>query len=142
MFDSDYVKAWDLLGKDRTVTISRVVGSIITGEKGRKSKKPILYFEGKEKGFIANVTNCKIIEKMYGSDPAEWVGKKVTLWPTTTEDKDGVTVETIRVRPKVTKGAETIPEESATPPMMPTSEFAVDDYPLGDVLDDPKGDPS
>lgn len=98
MMDRDFIFAFDLNGKDVTVTIAKVTAGQLTGEGGRKSKKPIAFFEGKEKGMALNATNCKTIAAMYGNDVERWIGKRVTLYPTTTE-MGGKTVECIRVRP-------------------------------------------
>jgi hypothetical protein len=98
MFDSEYIGAWDLNGRDVVVTISRVQGMTITGEGGKKNKKPVIWFEGKEKGAIVNKTNAKAIAGMYGRDTAQWIGKRITLYPTQTQ-VGSETKECIRVRP-------------------------------------------
>jgi len=100
MFDRDYIGAWDLNGQDVTVTIARVECKELVGSKGVKAKKPIIYFEGKEKGFTCNKTNGKAIAAMYGNKTEDWVGKRITLFPTTTS-MGSETVECIRVRPGV-----------------------------------------
>lgn len=102
MMDRDYLFAFDLQGKDCTVTIERVTGGEIKGTGGKKSKKPLCYFrESKDKRPLGlNSTNCKTIAVMYGNDTAEWVGKRVTLYPTTT-NFGGETVDCIRVRPGI-----------------------------------------
>ena len=97
MFDRDYIGAWDLPG-DVVVTISAVEAGSIKGDKGRTSRKPIIRFKGKEKALLGNKTNCKIIARLYGTDTDKWIGKDVTLFPTTTE-MGGETVDCIRVRP-------------------------------------------
>ena len=101
MMESPYVGAWDLNEKDVTVTIDRVEkGLVKSKEKPKGDKKPIIFFVGKEKPFVANVTNCKTIAGMYGPQVEQWRGKKITLFATTTES-GGQTVDCIRVRPKV-----------------------------------------
>lgn len=100
MFDRDYLAAFDLGGRDVTVTIARVEGKELTGSGGRKTKKPVVYFDGKEKGFTCNKTNGKVIAALYGNDTAAWVGKRITLYPTTTS-MGGETVDCIRVRNRV-----------------------------------------
>ena len=121
MFDREYIGAWDLEGRDVTVTISRVTRGELTGEGGRKTKKPIVYFQGKEKGFAANKTNCKIIAAMYGTDTAKWVGRQITLYPTTTE-MSGQTHDCIRVRPRVPQQQGSSAKASGSrPPQEPES---------------------
>lgn len=104
MFDRDYIAAFDLNGKDVTVTIARVEPGVLTGQGGKKSKKPIVHFEGKEKGFAINKTNGKIIAGMYGTDASKWVGKRITIYPTMTSF-GSEQMECIRVRPTVPQEA-------------------------------------
>lgn len=114
MMDREYMFAFDLQGKDVTVTIDRVTAGELTALGGRKSRKPLCYFrEGREKKPLAlNATNCKAIAAMYGNDTADWVGKRITIYPTTTQ-MAGETVECIRVRPGVPTGkAAPAPEPS------------------------------
>ena len=99
LFDNEYLGAWDLAGRDVVVTISKVRGVEITGEGGRKSKKPVLNFEGKAKAMISNKTNSKAIAGLYGNDTTQWVGKRITLYPTQTAF-GGQTMDCIRVRPQ------------------------------------------
>lgn len=102
MCDRDYLFAFDLKGRDVTLTIERVTAGELTALGGRKSKKPLVYFkEGREKKPLAmNATNCKTVAALYGNDTDGWVGKRITLYPTTTT-MAGETCECIRVRPTV-----------------------------------------
>jgi hypothetical protein len=100
MFDRDYIGAWDLGGKDVTVTIASVAAGELVGNGGKKAKKPIVKFEGKEKGFALNKTNGKIIAGMYGTDTTAWIGKRITIYPTETTF-GSEQMECIRVRPVV-----------------------------------------
>lgn len=93
LMDRDFIYAFDLQGKDVTVVVTKVTGGTLVGEGGRKSKKPVAYFEGKEKGLALNSTNCKTIASMYGNDTDGWIGKKITLFPT-------VTTAPMSVRPR------------------------------------------
>jgi hypothetical protein len=101
MFDRDYIGAWDLAGKDVTLTIAKVEGKILTSQRG-KNLKPVLHFEKTEKGMVCNKTNGKTIATMYGNDTESWVGKKITIYASTTS-AGGETVECIRVRPQQPK---------------------------------------
>jgi hypothetical protein len=103
MFDRLYIGAWDLVGKDVTVRISRVVAATLTAPGGRHSKKPVVYFEQTEKGFALNKTNAKTIASLYGNDTEKWVGERITIYPTQTTFGAEM-VEAIRVRPTVPKG--------------------------------------
>lgn len=99
MFDREYIGAWDLLGKDRTVEIESVSCKSLTSQRGT-NKKPVIRFKGAEKALVCNKTNGKTIANMYGPNTDDWVGKKITIYPGTTS-AGGETVECIRVRPKM-----------------------------------------
>ena len=104
LYDKEFIGAWDLKDdKDTTVTITKVVGGNLVGQGGRKSKKPIVYMKGTEKGFAVNATNGKTIATMYGKNIEDWIGKRITLYKSTTRDPSGgdAEVECIRVRPRV-----------------------------------------
>lgn len=98
--EKEFLYAFDLQGKEVVVTIERVTGGEVTGEGGKKSKKPVCKFVGKEKKLALNVTNCKTIATLYGNETNDWAGKRIALYPTTTNAKSGETVECIRVRPR------------------------------------------
>lgn len=116
MMERDYLFAFDLQGKDCTLTIERVTGGEIKGTGGKKSKKPLCYFkEGRDKRPLGlNSTNCKAIAAMYGNDTANWAGKRITIYPTTT-NFGGETVDCIRVRPGI-PNAKAAPGELAQAP--------------------------
>jgi hypothetical protein len=94
-FPSNYLKASDLNGAAVPVTIREVKME----EVGRtKDSKPVVYFMGKEKGFVLNRTNAKKIAELAGSqDTEDWGGTVIALYPTETEFA-GDTVECIRVK--------------------------------------------
>lgn len=102
--DKDFLFAFDLDGRDVTVTIEKCVGGEIVGEQGRKNKIPVLFFVGKKKRLGLNKTNGKTIASMYGTQTEAWSGKAITLYPTTTQF-GGETKECIRVRPIVPQQA-------------------------------------
>lgn len=101
--DKEHLYAYDLDGREVTVQIERVYAGELIGEKGRKSKKPMIKFVGKDKKLAINKTNGKVIAAMYGKDTDNWAGKWIAIYPTTTEF-GGETVECIRVRPQVPSG--------------------------------------
>lgn len=98
-FDKELLGAWDLPDRDVVVTISTAGGGELTGAGGRKTKKPIITFVGKEKKFAVNATNGKAIAGLYGVFVQDWVGKKISLYKTTTQ-MGGETMDCIRVRPQ------------------------------------------
>lgn len=119
MFDKQYLYAYDLQGRDVTVTISKVVGGTLVGQGGKKNKKPILFFRGKEKGLGLNITNARTIASMYGNSfrSEDWIGKRITLYATTTTF-GSQTVECIRIRPTI-PGAK-VQDAPPDPPAAPS----------------------
>ncbi len=103
MTESDWLRAFDLQGRDVTVTIEKVVPGEVTGEGGKKSKRPVVYFKGKNKPLALNATNCKTIARMFGNETNAWAGKAITLYPTVTQ-KGGEETPCLRVRPAAAKG--------------------------------------
>lgn len=96
--DKEHLYSYDLDGREVTVQIEKVFAGELIGEKGRKSKKPMIKFVGKDKKLALNKVNGKIVAKLYGKDTDEWLGKFITLYPTTTEF-GGETVDCIRIKP-------------------------------------------
>ena len=103
MFDSEYLYSFHLGGREVTITMSKVEAGELVGEGGRKAKKPLVYFEGKEKPLALNKTNARTIAALYGNDTKGWIGKKIAIYPTTTQ-MGGKVVDCIRVRPNAPRG--------------------------------------
>ena len=86
IYPSKYLKESDLRGRDATVTIRSVEITKIGEE-----KKPVAFFEGKEKGLVLNKTLLNVIAKVVDSkDTDNWIGKRITLYPTETEYRGDV----------------------------------------------------
>lgn len=100
MYDKDFIYAYDLEGRDVTATIERVTAGEVVGTGGKKSKKPVVYFRGSQKGLALCVTNGRTIAALYGNKTEEWVGKRITMFPSQTSF-GGQTVDCIRIRPSV-----------------------------------------
>lgn len=114
--DSEWLFHYDLpADRDVVVTIERVTGGEVTGQGGKKSKKPALYFRGKKKPLALNATNGKTIERIAGtSDVSKWAGLNISLYVTTTQ-WGGETVPCIRIRPTAAKQAPAAQTEEGTP---------------------------
>jgi hypothetical protein len=74
-FPSKYLKASDLKGSKVKVTIARV-----EMEEIGDGRKPVLYFQGKEKGMVLNKTNAMTVSASYGPDTDTWSGKPIHLY--------------------------------------------------------------
>jgi hypothetical protein len=93
-FPSKWLKASDLQGRQPTMTIADVRFEEI----GDGEKKPVVYFDGTDKGVVLNKTNATNISEGYGPDTTDWRGRKVVMF-TTWVDFNGKSVEAIRMRP-------------------------------------------
>jgi hypothetical protein len=112
MFEGKYLGAWNLVDgdgkkKDYTLTISDVKAEKVVLEGGQQNKKPLIRFERTELPMVCCKTNAKTIAAMYGNDTSKWVGRRITLFATTTQ-VGGQEKDCIRVRP-------TIPTEKEAP---------------------------
>lgn len=94
-FPSKYLKAADFGDDTPVVTISAIEFEEVGKD---KEVRPILYFEGEDKGIVLNKTNATNISKAYGSETDDWIGKKVQIG-TTMVDFQGQSVEAIRLYP-------------------------------------------
>lgn len=123
LFPNEYLCAGDLNGADVTLTISRLEHEELRSNRGTEMKW-CLYFAEVEKKFadkkakynkklVLNKTNAQTIAKLHGSETDEWVGKRITVYPTTCK-LGSETVECVRIRKKETKpGAKQNSEASA-----------------------------
>lgn len=97
LINPDYIGAY-MVAEDTTVKIEKVTRQLVKGEGGKSEECTVAHLVG-TKPFILNRTNSKMITKLYGSPYIEdWVGKTITLYPTTTKVA-GETVECLRIRP-------------------------------------------
>lgn len=99
LYPSKYVKAADLNGKPITLTIQKLVVEKM-GHGSEEERKPVLYFRGATKGLVLNRTNAMIVGALYGDETDEWVGQRITIYPTTVR-AFGSMQDAIRVREEV-----------------------------------------
>jgi hypothetical protein len=118
-FPGAYLKSSDLQGRRVTVVISEIKPEEIGGD-----TKPVLYFEGKERGLVLNKTNANMIAEILGTDEMDdWHGHRIVLHPAKTEFQ-GRRVDCIRVD-AAPKGAPT-PAPKPVPAPAPVA-FAAGD---------------
>ena len=72
-FPTKYLKAGDLQNRRHTLTI----GSVVMEE---GIDKPIIYFQGAQKGMAVNKTNAMMIAQLYGDNTDNWTGRQVELY--------------------------------------------------------------
>ena len=118
MYPSNYVKAADLNGKPCPLTIRTCVQEEL-GQGADKERKPVLYFQDRQKGLVLNRTNATVIAEAYGDETGGWEGKPVEVFPTQVQFK-GKLVDGIRVRIQPEAQPEKEPEAA----------------PMADVFDD------
>jgi hypothetical protein len=99
LFPSKYVKACDLNGKTVTLTIAKLVIEEL-GHGAEKERKPVLYFQKATKGLVLNRTNAKTIAGLYGDESDDWLGKRISIYPTRIR-AFGAMQDTIRVREEI-----------------------------------------
>jgi len=131
MFPSEYLAAEEFSGKDVTLTIKDVQFDDMKLKAGGKKRKPVLFFHKTNKKLVLNVTNANTIGKIYNEPEARnWIGKRITFFPTTCE-AFGEIVNCIRVRPKKPTANAAEPEQR--PPSSGTGAPVVSEG--GEVLD-------
>jgi hypothetical protein len=112
-FPSEFLKAADLRGKQVRVVIDHVEIREVGDD-----HKPVLFFQGKDKGVVLNKTNATNIGLSYGDDTDEWVGKEAILFEAIV-DFQGRSVKAIRIRvpsPKERATPLRSPRQAAPPP--------------------------
>lgn len=103
LFPSDYLAAVEFKGRDVTLTIVKVFKDELKMRGGKSELKPVLSFRETKKKLVLNKTNADSIAEMYGTEATEWVGKRVTFYPTKTQC-GRETVDCVRVREVVPQG--------------------------------------
>ena len=78
-YPSKYLKAADLDGQDRAVSIRACIQEEL-GQGSEMEVKPVLYFDGGQKGLVLNKTNAQAIAEDYGDDTEAWTGREIVLF--------------------------------------------------------------
>ncbi len=116
-FPAKYLKSEDIGDRRVNVILDRCEMEQMPGDK--VEIKPVLYFRGKDKGLVLNVTNTTTLEAAYGWDTDKWVGQVGVLF-TVDVDFSGKRTKGIRIDA-------TMPEPVAEPEPVPSG---VDDLPF------------
>ena len=96
MYLGRFLKADMLRGKHVTVTIDKIEGEDLIGENNKTKSEWIVYIKERPLQLVLNKTNAFCIYRMFGGNPSSWLGKKITIYPTTTKFGRN-TVDCIRV---------------------------------------------
>lgn len=113
---SQYLDAVEFHGKDVSLTIAKVERTELMVVGGAKKAGIVIHFEKTAKKLVLNKTNAGVIADLHGTAAEAWVGKRITLFPTTCKfGRD--TVACIRVRDKIPE------EKAAAPAAKPAQDF-------------------
>lgn len=91
LYPGRFLKAADFKGKPVTLKISEVRIEELVGDKGPQVKG-VIAFERTEKQLALNKTNGICLKEMFGKKVQEWVGKRVTLFPSQWDGEDCIRV--------------------------------------------------
>ena len=95
-YPSKYLKAADLKGHPPVTVVIRNITREEMEENKPESIKPVIWFDGKDKGFACNKTNAMMIAHTYGDETDAWIGKSIQIRCEPVEFK-GKIVDSIRV---------------------------------------------
>jgi hypothetical protein len=91
LYPGRFLKAVDFKGKQVTLRISEVKIEELVGDKGPQIKG-VISFDKTEKQWALNKTNGICLKEMFGKKVQEWVGKRVTLFPSQWDGEDCIRV--------------------------------------------------
>jgi hypothetical protein len=92
LYPGRFLKAGTLNGQKVTLTIRDYDLEELEGEDGTKKAKAIIHFQQTPMSLVACKTNGICMREMFGSKLADWVGKRVTLFPSTWSGEDCIRV--------------------------------------------------
>jgi len=126
-FPSKFLKADDIDGHEPVVTVKSC--SMQAMEAGN-DQRPVLYFEGKEKGLVLNKTNANMLVELTGSPLTEqWMGTSIKLVVIWTEFQ-GKPIQGIRVRPA---NGKPVPVQAPQPTSLPQEAGDVEQLTAEDI---------
>lgn len=91
LYPGRFIKAVDLKGQNVTLRISAVDREELEGDKG-KQVKGVISFDKTEKKLALNKTNGICLKAMFGKKVQDWVGRRITLFPTRYADEDAIRI--------------------------------------------------
>jgi hypothetical protein len=125
-FSSKYLKQDHIGDKHVRVTIREVRVEEIEGEDGKRERKPVLYFQGKDMGMVLNFTNAGSLTDITGTDETDnWLGRSIVLYVDKTVMFGGKRVGGIRIAPD-----RSAPRPEPPPPPVDDFQASDDDVPF------------
>lgn len=96
MYPSRFLYSDMLKGKKVTLTIKTILGEELTGDDEKKKQGWILYFVETPRQLVIPKVNGECLRRMFGNDPHASIGKRLTIFPSTTV-AFGKKVDAIRI---------------------------------------------
>ena len=132
IFPSKYLKADTTWADMRSLSKSPTAKWKRSGQGTNKDVKPIVYFDGEEKGVVLNKTNFSAIADAYGDDTDDWTGHPVILFSVQIENPQTKKVgPAIRIRaPSARDLKKKVDPISSGPAKAPVKNDMDDDIPF------------
>lgn len=97
-FPSKWLRADDIDGETPVIIADVTMEPIADDE-----RKPVIWFEGYDKGMVLNKTNANNVSGLYGPDSDGWIGKSMLL-ATAMVDFQGKSTRALRLYPPPRRG--------------------------------------
>lgn len=114
-FPSKWLKAADLNNREHTLVIDRIIFEDV----GDGDPKPVMYFQGHQKGMVLNKTNAQTLAYVHGDEMDLWSGRQVVLFVQMVQFQSGM-VPAIRCRGIHSSGAAMPGAVGGPPAQQPT----------------------
>jgi len=92
LYAGRFLKAGELLGKRVTLTIRDTDLEELVGDDGKPKAKAVVSFRETDKQLVLCKTNGICLKEMFGVQLADWVGKRVTIFPDTWNGEPAIRV--------------------------------------------------
>jgi hypothetical protein len=112
MIQSKYLRKDDI-EDDTPATIKKLSLEDMPGDSG--DRRWVLSFRELDKGMVLNTTGIRMLEKAFGDESDDWVGKRVTIYVDPNVSYKGQVVGGLRLRP-------TSPKKTTPPATSPGAE--------------------
>ena len=110
-FPSKWLRSGDLADRHHEVMIREFQIEDVS----KTERKPVIYFEGKQKGLVLNRTNSDTITQAFGPETDNWLGKVLVIYSAQTTYM-GKTTDGVRVRIPEPQGGHTQAQTQEPPP--------------------------
>lgn len=91
LYPGRFIKVGELKGKQVTLKITDVDLEELVGDKGQQIKG-VISFEKTPKKLALNKTNGLCLREMFGKKLPEWIGKRITLFPSQWNGEDCIRI--------------------------------------------------